>query len=90
MWIKLSAVILNILLGIAGVYVFIFVLMNGGALSGSQSPSPTPLGYLVILVYFFICLGTNFPFARKSSSILKYCLTHVSIWLVSFFFTILL
>lgn len=87
---KLSAVALNILLGIAGVYVLLFVIMTGGALDGSRSPITSPLGYLVILIYLLICLGTNFLFARKSSSIWRYCLTSVSVWLGSFFFTILL
>jgi len=71
---KRSSVLLNILLGIAGVYVFIFVIMNGGALDGSRSPSISPLGYLVILIYLLICLGTNFPFARRSTNFWRYCL----------------
>lgn len=90
MWMKLSAVALNILFGIAGFYVFIFVLMTGGALSGSQAPSPSPLGYLVIVLYFLICFGTNFLFARKASSTWRYCLVSVSVWIVSFVITILL
>ncbi|MET3291089.1 UNVERIFIED_CONTAM: hypothetical protein ABID98_003659 [Brevibacillus sp. OAP136] len=90
MWMKLSALILNILLGIAGFYVLMFVLLTGGALNGSQPPSPTPLGYLVILVYLLVCFGTNYPFAKRSSKIWRYCLTSVLVWLCSFFITILL
>lgn len=90
MWMKLSSVILNIFLGIAGVYVLIFVVVNGGALNGSRPPSPTPLGYFVILIYLFVCFGLNYPFARRSAGIGRYCLTSVSVWFVSFFATILL
>lgn len=90
MWMKLSAAALNVLLGIAGFYVFIFVLMTGGALSGSQAPSPTPLGYLVILVYLLIGFVANFLFARKVSSPWRYWLLSICIWIVSFVVTILL
>ncbi|RNB89226.1 hypothetical protein EDM59_09075 [Brevibacillus nitrificans] len=86
---KLSAAALNVLLGIAGFYVFIFVLMTGGALSGSQAPSPSPLGYWIILFYFLIGCGANFLFARKASSPWRYCLLSVGIWIVSFVVTIL-
>lgn len=88
MWIKLSAVLLNILLGIAGFYVLAFVLITGGVLD--VSPLPSSLGYLVILVYLSICFGTNLPFAQRSSGIMRYYLASVSVWLVSFICTIIL
>lgn len=77
-----TAVLLNILLGISGFYVMAYVLITGGFLDAS--PTPSTLGYLVIALYLLICFGTNYYVARQSSGAIKYSLVAFLIWGASF------
>ena len=88
MWMNKWAVLVNILLGIGGFYVMAFVLITGGYLD--VSPTPSICGYVVLALYLLTGILTNLYFVRRSSEVIKYMVFSVFIILVSFAGTILI
>ncbi|MGD8189632.1 hypothetical protein ACQCN2_06460 [Brevibacillus ginsengisoli] len=88
MWMNKMAVLFNILLGISGFYVMAFVLITGGFLD--VRPTPSIMGYIVLLAYLMACILTNLLFARRSSHVMKYSVTALLIMLAAFGGTVLL